>query len=109
MFAENIKEGEGRKFDYRLFDLYEAFSKFVEENMKKTYLFKYAGVVSRLGLLCLFICCLAGCMQGEGQTRKEIDQMHMRKINTGTKQMQDDIDMMLLMDQPSRLSDKAIR
>jgi len=77
--------------------------------MKKTDFFKYSGLISRLSILCAVIFCLAGCMQGAGQTRKEEDQKHMRIINTGTRQMQDDFDSLLHLDKPSRLSDKVIR
>ena len=77
--------------------------------MKKTDFFEYSGLILRLCVLCAVILFVAGCMQGEGESRGEIDQKHMRKINTGTRQMQDDIDSMLLMDKPSRLSDKVIR
>jgi hypothetical protein len=77
--------------------------------MKKTDFFKYSGLVLRLSILCAVIFCLSGCMQGQGKTSKEIDQRHMRKIDTGFKQMQDDIDMFLLMDRPLRLNEPVIR
>jgi len=65
----------------------------------------------------LWFCVLAGlvvvntgCFAGSpGETRGEVHRRHMRVISTDKLQRQDDIDALLLLDRPSRLSEKPIR
>lgn len=77
--------------------------------MKKTDFFKYSRVVFRFSIICVTALCFSGCFKAAGETTSEVHQRHMRVINTSRRQMQDDIDALLLMDRPSRLSDKVIR
>ncbi len=77
--------------------------------MKKIDFFKYSRVMFRFCILCVTALCLSGCLKGTGETASEVHQKHMRMINTGGRQMQDDIDSVLLLDRPSRLNEKVIR
>jgi len=77
--------------------------------MKK---FNIRGYIS-LGLyLCLFtvlIGVLAGCMGTPGETAEEVHTRHVGVMKENHLQMQDDIDAILMLDKPSRLSDKLVR
>ena len=77
--------------------------------MKKTNFFKCSRVMFRFCILCITVLCLSGCFKGAGETTSEIHQKHMRVITTSRRQMQNDIDSVFLLDQPSRLNDKVIR
>lgn len=77
--------------------------------MKKTDFFGYFGVMVCFCILCVTALCLSGCFKGPGETTSQVHQKHMRVINTSRRQMQDDIDSVLLLDKPSKLSDKVIR
>ncbi len=79
--------------------------------MKKTNFLKYFGVMFCFCILCVVALCLSGCFKfkGPGETTSQVHQRHMRVINTSRRQMQDDIDAVLLLDKPSKLSDKVIR
>ncbi len=71
----------------------------------------------RLGLcLCLFAiltCSLTACsgksLAAPGETVREVHTRHVSTIKTNWLQVQDDIDAVLMLDSPSRLSDKLIR
>jgi len=52
---------------------------------------------------------LAGCAGSPGRTSSEIDRRHQRYIQTNWLQMQDDIDDVLMIDRPSRLSEMFVR
>ncbi len=77
--------------------------------MKKTDFFKYFREMFRFCVLCVILLCLSGCFKSTGETTDQVHQKHMRMINTNRRQMQEDIDSVLLLDRPSRLSDKVIR
>ncbi len=77
--------------------------------MKKTNFLKYSRVVFCFCILCATALCLSGCFKAAGETASEVHQRQMRIINTSRRQMQDDIDAVLLLDRPSRLNDKVIR
>ncbi len=77
--------------------------------MKKTDFFKCSRVMFRFCVLCVMALCLSGCFKGPGETTSQVHQRHMRVINTQKRQVQDDIDSTLLLNRPSRLSDKVIR
>ena len=62
-----------------------------------------------LCVLCMITLYLVGCMSAPGQTSDEVQIKQMRTLKSNTKQLQDDIDTLYLLDRPSRLSDKAIR
>ena len=51
---------------------------------------------------------LAGCA-APGRTRAEVNQRHRDTIQNDLWQIQDDVDAVLLLDRPNRLSDKMVR
>ncbi len=57
-----------------------------------------------LGLAILVITILMGCAGSPGMTKKDIDRRHYNAIHTDWLMFQDDIDSILLIDRPSRLS-----
>jgi hypothetical protein len=72
--------------------------------------YKFKPIVTLLGITiaAIMILSLTGC-SSQGMTSSEIHQAHMRSIRVDMLQMQEDVDSMLLIDQPSRLSDKYTR
>ena len=62
-------------------------------------------------ILCVCVAvCISGCMsQGAGETKAEIERRHDRVIKTGKHEIQDDLDAYLLLDRPTRLTDKFVR
>lgn len=77
--------------------------------MKNAAILKCFGRVCCLCVLCLMVFCLGGCLSSPGETSSEIHRKHMNTIKTDSLQIQDDVDAVLHLDQPSRLSDKFIR
>jgi len=77
--------------------------------MKNAAILKCFGYVSCTCFLCLTLLCLGGCLSSPGETSSEIHRKHMNVIKTNTLQIQDDVDAVLQLDRPSRLSDKYIR
>ncbi len=65
---------------------------------------------NRLYLLLAAVLTLAaaGC-KGPGMTQKEVNRRHQNTINTNTLLIQEDIDKVLLLDQPSRQSEYIVR
>lgn len=51
---------------------------------------------------------LSGC-SAPGQTSAEVNRRHRDHIQQKMLQMQDDVDAVMMIDQPSRLSDKMVR
>ena len=66
----------------------------------------YIALVS-LCLLCII--CLAGCFGSPGETSTEVNRRHERVIRNNALQIRDDADAFLLLDKPSKLSDKVVR
>jgi len=59
--------------------------------------------------VCLSMCvCLWGC-RGAGETASEVNIRHKHIIRTNTSMIQDDVDALMLLDKPSKLSDKMVR
>jgi hypothetical protein len=59
--------------------------------------------------LCVLGMMLSGCSwQHPGETAKEVSQRHDRTLRLNNQMMLSDIDRVLLLDQPSRLTDKRI-
>jgi hypothetical protein len=56
---------------------------------------------------CSFVC-LKGC-EAPGETRDEIHQRHIGILNVQKQQVQNDWDALLLLNKPSKLSDKYVR
>ena len=54
--------------------------------------------------------CMMGCTRGTpGETAAEVKRRHINIIHNDALMMQDDIDMIFMLDQPSKLSDRYIR
>ena len=74
----------------------------------KKIISKYANLVVCLSITIMAMSCLTGC-QGAGETRAEVNRRHHRVVNTNLQRLQDDVDSVLLLDKPTRLSEKYIR
>jgi len=61
-----------------------------------------------LCLLFAVIICISGCT-GAGETKSEVRDRHMTNMKSGLKMIQDDVDAILLLDKPTKLSDKLTR
>ena len=60
--------------------------------------------------LSLMVLVLVGCNMGApGETASQVRQRHVDVSKTNLIQVQSDLDAVLLLNKPSRLSDKAIR
>ncbi len=77
--------------------------------MKDAAILKCYGRVCYLCVLCLFFVSLGGCLSSPEETSSEIHRKHMNAIKTNVLQLQDDVDSVLHLDQPTKLSDKYIR
>ena len=71
-----------------------------------------AGLVLLVMLLGIVLC-VAGCSSstiiGQGETAAEGHRRHLRQAEITRQQLADDIDAVLLTDQPTRLSDIRVR
>ena len=74
----------------------------------KKIISKYTRLVICLSIAILALSTLTGC-QGAGETKAEVKRRHNRVYNTNLQRLQDDIDTVLLIDRPNRLSSKHIR
>ena len=77
--------------------------------MKDAAILKCFGRVCYLCVLCLTFACLGGGCGSPGETSAEIHRKHMNTITTNLLQMQDDVDAVWHLDQPTKLSDKHVR
>ncbi len=60
-------------------------------------------------ILCAFIFVLSGCSSEQmGETEAEGHRRHVRNLRINNQQMMEDIDAFLLLDKPSKLSDKRV-
>ena len=67
--------------------------------------------VSKLVLalfLCAWIFIPCGCGQHLGETEAEANRRHKRVLRIQSQEMREDIDRLLLLDRPSKLTDKRI-
>jgi hypothetical protein len=71
-----------------------------EKMMKRKYILGF--------LLFVFVLWLTGCKQQLGETRAEVIRGHDRTIQISCQEFLDDVDKTLLLDQPSKLTDKRI-
>ena len=66
-----------------------------------------------LVLLLIMAFCICGCgsstIIGHGETAAEGHRRHLRQLELARQGIADDIDAILLTDQPTRLSDRRIR
>lgn len=70
--------------------------------MKKTFVLAVVGIV-----LYTLTFWLSGCSQ-PGETRAEGRRRHLRTLRINQQEMTQDVDKVLLTDQPSKLTDKRI-
>jgi hypothetical protein len=62
-----------------------------------------------LGLiLCFMAFWLTGCLEQQGETLAEGQRRHARTLRVNQQELMGDIDKVLLMDRPSKLTDKRI-
>ena len=77
--------------------------------MRKHHISRHVRLVLCLFVLSMVVSCLAGCAGAPGLTAEEVHRRHVDYKTTSILQMQDDIDALLMIDRPSRLSDKITR
>jgi len=78
--------------------------------MMNNHISRHVRLVLCLFVLSMVVSCLLGCNAGApGLTAREVHRRHVDTMKTGILQMQDDIDAVLMIDRPSRLSEKATR
>jgi hypothetical protein len=73
---------------------------------------KNKAVLVLLAMLLGVVLCVVGCSSmiiGQGETAAEGHRRHLRQANITRQQLADDVDAVLLTDQPTRLSDKRVR
>lgn len=76
-------------------------------NMSASRYFRVAICICVLGSVVL---CLTGCNRGTpGETAAEVNRRHIHIIDNNMRQLQSDIDAVLMLDEPSKLSDRHIR
>jgi hypothetical protein len=79
--------------------------------MEKIKIRNNAGLIL-LVMLSGIVLCVVGCSStiiGQGETAAEGHRRHLRQINIQRQQLADDIDTVLLTDQPTKLSDVRVR
>ena len=60
-------------------------------------------------IFCAFVFVLSGCSSEQlGETEAEGHRRHVRNLRINNQQMMSDIDSFLLLDKPSKLSDKRV-
>jgi len=57
----------------------------------------------------VFVLLLATGCKGPGMTQKEVNRRHLNTLDVNTQLIQDDIDKVLLLDQPSRQTEFIVR
>jgi len=63
-----------------------------------------------LTIFLVVIFCALGCgIHGQGETAAEGSRRHQRVIDTSVQQLADDVDSVLMLDRPSRLSETRVR
>lgn len=78
--------------------------------MINNHISRHVRLVLCLFVLSMVVSCLLGCNAGApGLTAREVHRRQVDSLKTSMLQMQDDIDAILLIDRPSRLSEKATR
>ena len=61
-------------------------------------------------VLCFVAICMIGCTRGTpGETAAEVKRRHIDIVHNNMQQLQSDVDTVLMLDQPSKLSDRHIR
>jgi outer membrane biogenesis lipoprotein LolB len=58
-------------------------------------------------VLCVLVFLLFGCSSNQlGETKEEVQRRHKRVLRTNHQEMMRDIDKVLLLDEPSKLTDR---
>ena len=76
--------------------------------MKKLTTFYCFKCAVCLCLVSAILICISGCA-GAGETASEVRDRHKTVMKSGLRMVQDDVDAVLLLDKPTRLSDKLTR
>ena len=76
--------------------------------MKNVLFSRHFRVIVCVCVLCSVGLCLSGCGT-PGQTSAEVHRRQGNALRTNQLQLQDDVDTVLMVEQPSRLSDKFTR
>ena len=74
--------------------------------MKRTEIIRYIGC---LCLLVVFAMVLTGCGATAGETKAEANRRRGHIMKTNISLLQDDIDAVLMLDKPSKTSEKLVR
>ena len=77
--------------------------------MISNHITRHVRLILCLLLLSVVVSCLAGCGGAPGLTSKDVHRRHVDVVKTDMLQLQDDIDAILMIDRPSRLSEKLTR
>ncbi len=72
--------------------------------MKNVLFSRHFRVIVCIGVLCSMGLCLLGCST-PGERSSEVFRRHRNVFRTDRLQMQEDVDAVLMLDRPSRLSD----
>ena len=56
-------------------------------------------------ILCALMISVTGCFSQQGETAAEGHRRHLRKLRIDSKQMAEDIDAVMMTEQPSKLSE----
>lgn len=64
---------------------------------------------SLLMIAAVFALLFASGCKGPGMTQKEVNRRHRDTVDVNTKLLQDDVDKVLLLDQPSRQTEYIVR
>ncbi|HEG42628.1 hypothetical protein LCGC14_2631980 [marine sediment metagenome] len=76
--------------------------------MKKLNIFYCFKCAVCLCLISAILICVSGCA-GAGETASEVRDRHKTVVKSGLRMVQDDVDAFLLIDRPTKLSDKLTR
>jgi len=87
---------------------YHVNSPYFEDIMKKSDKKDISRLISCLCILIIAAVCISGCA-APGESRAEIRQRHLGIVNVQKQQIQNDWDALLLLNKPSKLSDKYVR
>ncbi len=77
--------------------------------MKKSRVAVVIRLATVLSLVCAVVLCLAGCLSAPGESADEVGIRHRNIIRSDMQQIQSDIDLIFMLDKPSKLTDKIVR
>lgn len=100
-------------YDYKLLclvDFYVSsmYFRVLRKKMKKLNIFYCFKCAVCLCLISAILICVSGCA-GAGETASEVRDRHKTVVKSGLRMVQDDVDAFLLIDRPTKLSDKLTR